>query len=254
MADIETPPAHQDTPISSQNPHTNAPNRRRRYPRLQSAKIAAQGHADTSDATPGEGSTSSGLKHGHDCQPTSRNRRRKPRVQGDSAERIETTTNGVPPPASVPAPKEGPRRKANFGASLTRQAEGEASNTSIKQAEKRSGKGKQRLPQGEDLTPRLIRELSSPPFPDCPICFSPIRPEQPIWSCSPSIPIVVSNEAQIREYCWTPFHLKCIRSWAERSAKEVADAWRARGELNKQGDWRCPGCQAKREITPSSYW
>src|SRR5260221_5540355 len=100
MADIVTPSAHQETPVSSQNSHTNAPNRRRRYPRPQSAKIAAQRHADTSDALPGEGSTSSGVKHEHDGQPTSRNRRRKPRVQGVSAERINTTTNGVPPPAS----------------------------------------------------------------------------------------------------------------------------------------------------------
>ena len=36
--------------------------------------------------------------------------------------------------------------------------------------------------------------------------------------------------------------------------KDVAEAWRARGEPGKKGDWRCPGCQAKREVVPTAYW
>ncbi|KAF8957390.1 hypothetical protein BDZ97DRAFT_1906818 [Flammula alnicola] len=115
---------------------------------------------------------------------------------------------------------------------------------------KRIGKD---LPQGDDLTSSLIRGLSTPPYPDCPICFSSIRPEQAIWSCSPSIPLVISSETQVQQYCWTSFHVRCIRSWADKSVKEVAEAWRARGE-DKKGDWRCPGCQAKREAIPSGYW
>ena len=35
--------------------------------------------------------------------------------------------------------------------------------------------------------------------------------------------------------------------------KDVAEAWRARGEHDRVGDWRCPGCQAKREVVPSGY-
>jgi hypothetical protein len=45
-----------------------------------------------------------------------------------------------------------------------------------------------------------------------------------------------------------------ILSWADKSVKEVAEAWRARGEPDKKGDWRCPGCQAKRDAVPSGYW
>lgn len=266
MADIATSTPPTEMPGSSHNSNTISPNRRRKYPRPQSAKITAQanrsesqGIAGTSDASPGQASTSSSAKrHGKDpSRPSGRNparRRRKPPVESGSAPIVDTTmTDAIPASVSVPGPKEGSRRKANFGASLTKPEEAEISNPPSKQAERR-GKGKQRLPQAEDLTSSLIRELSTPPFLDCPICFSSLRPEQPIWSCSPSLPIVASSEAQIRQYCWTSFHLKCIRSWAEKSVKEVADAWRARGELNKIGDWRCPGCQAKREIIPSSYW
>ena len=32
------------------------------------------------------------------------------------------------------------------------------------------------------------------------------------------------------QYCWTTFQVKCIRSWASKSVKDIADAWRARGE------------------------
>ena len=39
----------------------------------------------------------------------------------------------------------------------------------------------------DNLTNRLIDALRVPPFADCPICFNPIRPPQPIWSCSPSL-------------------------------------------------------------------
>ncbi|KAF9460740.1 hypothetical protein BDZ94DRAFT_1265402 [Collybia nuda] len=48
--------------------------------------------------------------------------------------------------------------------------------------------------------------------------------------------------------------MKCIVSWASKSVKDVADAWRARGEEGRRGDWRCPGCQVKRESIPSGYW
>lgn len=147
------------------------------------------------------------------------------------------------------------RRRANFCGSLTKpDAEHPVKPLDQGEKQKRKAKGKHWLPQGDDLTSTLAREMSTPPYPDCLICFSPIRPDHAIWSCSPSNPIVVSNEAQVREYCWTSFHIKCIRSWAEKKVKEVADAWRARGELDRKGDWRCPGCQAKREVLPSGYW
>jgi transcriptional repressor NF-X1 len=82
-----------------------------------------------------------------------------------------------------------------------------------------------------------------------------VHREQPIWSCSPSITTILPHDAEgPPQYCWTTFHLKCIRSWASKSVKDIEDAWRARGEEGKTGDWRCPGCQAKREVVPKVYW
>ncbi|KAH6900865.1 hypothetical protein BKA70DRAFT_1312767 [Coprinopsis sp. MPI-PUGE-AT-0042] len=55
--------------------------------------------------------------------------------------------------------------------------------------------------------------------------------------------VVMMEGAQV-QYCWTPFHMGCIKSWQQRAA---------RGEPEKRGDWRCPGCQAKREIRAFCY-
>ncbi|KII84629.1 hypothetical protein PLICRDRAFT_117694 [Plicaturopsis crispa FD-325 SS-3] len=101
----------------------------------------------------------------------------------------------------------------------------------------------------DDLTSSLIRALSTAPYPDCPICFAALHPAQPTWSCSPSSS---RDNVETAQCCWTTFHLKCIRSWAGKSVKELADAWRARGE-DRPGEWRCPGCQAKRLIVPNGY-
>ncbi|KAF8198478.1 hypothetical protein BJ912DRAFT_951515 [Pholiota molesta] len=203
--------------------------------------------------------------------------------QSRNARRKQTPTSTSADGTTAPQPRrDGNRRKANFGAGLTQSDATENQTAPVNQPAKKritkpsphpdskpsetpskpaatsskpQGKGRAKnLPQGDDLTSILIRDLSTPPYPDCPICFSAIRPEQAIWSCSPSISIVTSSDAQVPQYCWTSFHVKCIRSWAEKSVKEVADAWRARGESDKKGDWRCPGCQAKRETVPSGYW
>jgi len=103
-----------------------------------------------------------------------------------------------------------------------------------------------KAPAGDDLTSILTFSLSTPPFPECMICFNRIRPEQPTWSCSPT-------EEKEAQSCWNTFHFKCIHSWAEKCVKDVEEAWRARGE-EKKGEWRCPGCQSKREIVPNKYW
>ncbi|KAI0264607.1 hypothetical protein BC834DRAFT_244398 [Gloeopeniophorella convolvens] len=103
-----------------------------------------------------------------------------------------------------------------------------------------------RAPFGDDLTSTLTRALRTPPYPECMICFNPIRPEQPSWSCNP-------REEKDAQSCWNTFHLKCIKPWAEKSVKAIEDAWRARGE-EKKGEWRCPGCQSKREAVPRGYW
>ncbi|KAL5498772.1 FAP1 [Sanghuangporus vaninii] len=112
----------------------------------------------------------------------------------------------------------------------------------------------------DTLTNRLIDSLRTPPYADCPICFNSIHPAQPIWSCSPSGQQASSSAANDSDEtpgdtqcCYTPFHLKCIKSWASKSVKDLRDAYLARGETEKQGEWRCPGCQRRRLHVPSSY-
>lgn len=104
----------------------------------------------------------------------------------------------------------------------------------------------------DDLTSRLIRDLRTPPYLDCAICFNPIRPHERTWSCSPSTPVVPTGDSQHPQYCWVTLHLKCIRSWALKSIADLREAHKARGE-DKPGEWLCTGCRAKRTIEPSSY-
>jgi transcriptional repressor NF-X1 len=141
------------------------------------------------------------------------------------------------------------RRAARFNAALsepnapsvTKKADAPAQPSGGNSSRKRT-----RAPPGDDLTSILTFALSNPPFPECMICFNPILPGHPTWSCSP-------KEEKDAQSCWNTFHLKCIKPWAEKSVKDTEDAWRARGEERK-GEWRCPGCQSKREIVPRKYW
>lgn len=104
----------------------------------------------------------------------------------------------------------------------------------------------------DDLTSRLIHDLRTPPFLDCAICYNPIRPHQPTWSCSPNTPAIPTEGSQQAQYCWTTLHLKCVRSWASKSIADVRQAYEARGE-NKPGEWLCIGCRAKRMVEPTLY-
>ena len=104
----------------------------------------------------------------------------------------------------------------------------------------------------DDLTSTLIHDLRTPPFLDCTICFNPIRPHEPTWSCSPTTPVEPTEDSQQAQCCWVTLHLKCVRSWASKSIADVRQAYKARGE-DKPGQWPCPGCRAKRTTEPSSY-
>ncbi|PPQ78281.1 hypothetical protein CVT25_011740 [Psilocybe cyanescens] len=254
-------PATANIPIndlpSSGDPNSNSNQQKRRPPR-HNRPPNVEGGAPTQsrpprrprqpkDAKPSnEASTSSsvvdsGNERKSNSQP--RTRRKKPAQTSNTPDAAGNGAATAPPPRN--------RRGANFGAGLT--TSDSKSNQPVRDKEPGNSRGRH-LPQGDDLTSSLIRNLSTPPYPDCPICFSSIRPDHAIWSCSPSIPIVTSSENQVQQYCWTSFHVRCIRSWADKSVKDVAEAWRARGEPDRGGDWRCPGCQAKREAVPSGYW
>ncbi|TFK63598.1 hypothetical protein BDN72DRAFT_963814 [Pluteus cervinus] len=205
-------------------------------------------------------------------------RRNRPRPPGAPSSDVSTSSAPPAPHTSssagvqhveddqhlAPQPSHGNRRR-KFGAALTEASSTTPSPSTATQPQNPSDRYKVKKPArsdngpvADDLTSSLIHTLSTPPYPDCPICFVSIHPAQPTWSCSPSIPTLPPNNMEdtssfVPQYCWTTFHVKCIRSWANKSVKEVSDAWRARGE-EKHGDWRCPGCQGKREAVPSGYW
>ncbi|KAH7882494.1 hypothetical protein F5I97DRAFT_1910820 [Phlebopus sp. FC_14] len=173
-----------------------------------------------------------------------------------------STTSSNPSPAAATPPQ--PRsRRAKFRSNLTEPTDnnlevlsGPSSGPAV-QLRKPKPKGPP-APTGDDLTSTLTRVIRTSPFPDCLICFSPIRPEHPTWSCSPSAShddVLFGNGTEDKppsQCCWTTFHLKCIRSWAEKSMRDLAEAWRSRGEA-RPGEWRCPGCQAKRLEVPRTY-
>lgn len=211
-------------------------------PRPRKPATPAQGGAPT-DRSTAEPSASRNSNRDNRNQ-TPRNKPPRPRVDGQG----DSVQPQTPTPPAQPAGSR--NRRAKFGGKLTENdGSSNAPTTSEKYHVKTDKSAK------DDLTSRLIKELSFPPYPDCPICFSSIYREQPIWSCSPSITTILPHDAEgPPQYCWTTFHLKCIRSWASKSVKDVEDAWRARGEEGRIGDWRCPGCQAKRELVPKVYW
>ncbi|KAG8807004.1 FKBP12-associated protein [Serendipita sp. 401] len=95
-----------------------------------------------------------------------------------------------------------------------------------------------------DLTKKLIENLRTPPYADCVICFSPIHPLQPVWTCT------VSEETN--RCCWGVFHNKCIVAWSKKNIQETRAAYQARNE-DKEAEWRCPGCQTPRTNPPGPY-
>ncbi|KAG6877743.1 hypothetical protein C0993_004457 [Termitomyces sp. T159_Od127] len=209
--------------------------------------VGGQARSSPSSSRPEAESVAEGSQK-RDHRLKHRQKYTKPRNNGIDAGQTKNEDNGQPsqPPSGTS------RRGAKFGARLT--------DPQSVPVSKPRGKYRRNAapsePIGEDLTSRLIHDLRTPPYPDCPICFNPIHPAQTTWSCSPSTPVIrqPEDEGQEQQYCWTTFHVKCIGEWASTNVKAVADAWRARGDPHKKGDWRCPGCQAKREIVPSGYW
>ncbi|TFK89666.1 hypothetical protein K466DRAFT_486400 [Polyporus arcularius HHB13444] len=214
---------------------------------------------------PGAGGDPPGAGSAHRPQ-----RPRKPRAPQDGPPSNEVSTSAHTPArqdssatADASAAQKRPRRNRGrkFGGELTGGDAPAEPAQDVSSADKYKNTGL----KPDDLTSRLIAELSTPPYPDCLICFAPITPMQQTWSCSPSNPTLAATDDESgipvqaqradanAQCCWMTFHIKCIRSWASKSVKDVEEAWRMRGET-RQGDWRCPGCQSKRTAIPSSYW
>ncbi|WVQ71133.1 hypothetical protein IAR50_000658 [Cryptococcus sp. DSM 104548] len=122
--------------------------------------------------------------------------------------------------------------------------------------------------ESDDLVTRLTKGLKNRPFLECPICFNSITPSQQTWCCLPPDrapepsssttlhinPITGSTSASTHySACYTPFHLECIRDWADRSLEEEDE--KIRNGLKEPGEaqWRCPGCQKRRSDSPRIY-
>ncbi|KAL4079530.1 hypothetical protein J3A83DRAFT_1117042 [Scleroderma citrinum] len=176
------------------------------------------------------------------------------RISTDTASEhpIPSSSTTAAPSGSSNPPQPQPRsRRSRFNAKITQPTEEQAPSSSSP-----TPKPKPKYPRkvsGDDLTSTLTNALRTAPYPDCPICFNSVRPDHQTWSCSPPLGPLSNDDKERSQCCWTTFHLKCIRSWAEKSVKAIVEAWRARGEV-RQGEWRCPGCQTKRKQVPTTYW
>ena len=186
-----------------------------------------------------------------DASEPKSSRRGKKTAQSDKEPGVDSDLIHDSADAEPPSLGQGPRRKrrGKFDGRLT------AGDTGPHQEERQvdPDRGKYWIDyRSDDLATRLIRDLRTPPYLDCAICYNPIRPHQPSWSCSPNTPVVPTEGSQQAQYCWTTLHLKCVRSWALKSISDVRQAYEARGE-DRPGEWLCIGCRAKRTIEPSSY-
>lgn len=142
------------------------------------------------------------------------------------------------------------RRGAKFNASLTEPST-EPSSSPI--STKHYNKYQVSNPKGEDLTSTLIHALSTPPYPDCPICFAAIYPAQSTWSCSPSHATHTfdgdSKENENSQCCWTTFHFKvsqrcilCIDTVPTRKHFVTGIVHPIMGKQEREGDRRRLAC------------
>ena len=214
-------------PANKKTPSNNSDSKRR--------QIQEKHDGGTTDA-----SESKSLRRGKGTAPD----RKEP--SGDS-ESIRDSADAQPSSLKQGPPRQ--KRQGRFDGKLT------TGDPEPHREERRTNPDRQKYwvdYTSDDLATRLIRDLRTPPYLDCAICFNPIRPMQPTWSCSPNSPVVLTEGSQQAQYCWITLHLKCVRSWATKSIADVRQAYMARGE-DKPGEWLCTGCRAKRTIEPSTY-
>ena len=227
----------------------------------------AQGGSTPQGGPQPEGSVSGNSSSAKPKKNNQRSQNRNKSPDGKPSTPSAISTSGDPSATAPPRPR--PQRKpkpgSNFNSNLTEDEPRCQPKPTNQGSANTARKYRQALPQGDDLTSRLIRDISTPPWPDCLICFYAIHRDQPTWSCSPLIPISSASDdekdrspdlhraAESAQFCWTTFHLKCVRPWASKSVKDTEEAWRIR-EIERKGEWRCPGCQARREVVPTSYW
>ncbi|WWD21792.1 hypothetical protein CI109_106280 [Kwoniella shandongensis] len=229
-------------------------------------------HTATPSTSTSNSATDDSTKKGKKRNPPKKNNAKKRNEGGDSATTSQRNGDGelektVPPPQ---IPVSGRRAAFQQTTKLTTtisrtSADGAAQKEVAKKVEKREKRNKD---EPDDLVSRLIRGLKNRPFLECPICFNAITPSQPVWSCLPpdhppelSTPAALAlnpitgstNSSNHYTACYTPFHIDCIRDWANRSLTEEQERARQAGREGEEIAWRCPGCQKRRPDRVGGY-
>lgn len=207
------PPANADSLVTpptdgtgTKSPQRNNPPRRNREqgslgPRNPPTAPQAAGSSSTADGT-----------YGADVRPpqTKRTRPPKRRQQASATNEPQVVDSALTQPKPT---SQRPSRRSKFNTALSEPTPLSGDSKLNPQANlpaqvsskpSRAKPSRSKASPADDLTSTLIHALSTPPYPDCPICFNAIRPEQPTWSCSSSDP------SENLQCCWTTFHLKCI--------------------------------------------
>lgn len=203
---------------------------------------SAQQQSQTPQPAPSRGNNRRG--RGRRPPPSGRanqSQEQRPRGTAESPDQPERSTN-KPNPQSTRARK--------FGGQLTTSTSTDKA-TNAPTKESKNSETREAAPHMRsegvnipDLTAKLMNTLKSPPYAECVICFAPIIPQQPTWACT------VSEETN--RCCWGVFHNKCIVAWSKKSMQETKAAFQARNE-DRDGEWRCPGCQTVRTQAPGQY-
>lgn len=214
------------------------------------AKESQNGIPVGPEAEAGEGSSTSQSARKESNKPKQQSRGPAQRPSPGPSKSRSDATDPVAPDEGIPAPQNSRRRQ--FGSKLT---ESNAVSPSSKKPVTVTTPAAQEMDLTARLTASFSRSASAEDAPDCSICLNPIAPGAPTWSCTPQTSELDPAHAEhgSSSCCWSSFHLKCIKAWAAKSVKATGDAFVARGVLDRGGEWRCPGCQTRRNIVPAEY-
>jgi transcriptional repressor NF-X1 len=87
-----------------------------------------------------------------------------------------------------------------------------------------------------DIATRTHEDIANGLY-ECPICTGELGRKSRVWSC---------------KFCWTVFHLSCIKKWSQNEGSAFQDHQQEDGAIMTR-HWRCPGCNLPQEILPSTY-
>ncbi|WWC68275.1 uncharacterized protein I206_102198 [Kwoniella pini CBS 10737] len=197
-------------------------------------------------------------------QPTNafkkkKNRNSKPKSQ-------DQPTSDLPTQPAVTSRKAAFQQANKLTKTTSRSSAENPDSALVTQAKRQTEKKKKDEP--DDLVSRLTRGLRQRPFLECPICFNFITPSQQTWSCLPPDhapepsssltlqPNPITGSTIASNYysaCFTPFHLECIKDWANLNLEDEEKKARNAGRDGEDIAWRCPGCQKRRGDRPAGY-